>query len=153
MRITSLKHQLNIRTTDEFCEKYSENSFLKHLKPTSHSYRVQSTNMNRKSIEWFLFWNNIDQKCVKYLIINHELHGFSNILQSTKNLKNPAYWLAKYIFAYKGNCGASSLNTQKSTHWWINFFQNPFCSFISEHFWASLTKPTILSTDIGNLLF
>ena len=33
------------------------------------------------------------------------------------------------------------------------FFQNPHCSFILEHFWASLTKPTTLSRNIGNLLF
>ena len=32
------------------------------------------------------------------------------------------------------------------------FFQNPYCWFILEHFWTSLTKPTTLSRDIDNLL-
>ena len=32
MSATSLKHQLNIRTTNELDEKYSENSFLKNMK-------------------------------------------------------------------------------------------------------------------------
>ena len=33
------------------------------------------------------------------------------------------------------------------------FFQIPYCWFISEYFWASLTKPTKTSRDIGNSLF
>ena len=33
-------------------------------------------------------------------ITNHGIHGFSNSFQHIKNLKNPANWLAKYIFAY-----------------------------------------------------
>ena len=37
IRGTSLKHQVNIRSTNEFNEKYSENSFLKNM---SYSYRV-----------------------------------------------------------------------------------------------------------------
>ena len=40
---------------------------------------------------------------------------------------------------HKGNYGGS-FNTQKSTHW----FQNPYYWFISEHFWASFTKPNNL---------
>ena len=62
IRITLLKHQLNIRTTNELSEKYSENSTLKNLSPMLYSYRVQSMNLHRKSIEWFLFKNNIDWK-------------------------------------------------------------------------------------------
>ena len=73
IRIYLLKHQLNIRTTNELIKKYSDNSSLKiwnqydihiecnqwicieNLKPMSYSYRVQSLNLHRKSIEWFLF--------------------------------------------------------------------------------------------------
>ena len=43
------------QTTNEFSKKYSENGFLKNLKPMSYSYGVQSMNFHRKSIEWFLF--------------------------------------------------------------------------------------------------
>ena len=66
----------------------------------------------------------------------------SNILKT----KNPANWLAKYIFDYKfreevlekycwqshkGNYGAS-FNTPQKAHIdrSIFFFQNPYCSFI-----------------------
>ena len=34
-----------------------------------------------------------------------------------------------------------------------NFFQNPYCWFILEHFWTSLTKSTTLPGDINNFLF
>ena len=50
------------RISDEFSERYSENSFLKNLKPTSYSRSVQSMNLHRKSIEWFLFQIKIDWK-------------------------------------------------------------------------------------------
>ena len=43
--------------------------------------------------------------------------------------------------------GASS-NSQKITRWWIFFFfRNPYCWFILEQFWTSLTKPATLSRD------
>ena len=51
---------------------------------------------------------------------------------------------------HKGNYGAS-FNTQKSTYWWINFFQNPYCWFILEHSWTSLTKPTTLSREMTDM--
>ena len=51
----SLKHQLNIRTTNAFSETYPDNTSSKNLKPMSNSCRVQSMSLHRKSIEWFLF--------------------------------------------------------------------------------------------------
>ena len=44
MRVTSLKHQPNIRTTNELNEKYSENSSLKNMKAMSYSCSVQPIN-------------------------------------------------------------------------------------------------------------
>ena len=93
----------------------------------------------------------------------------SNILKT----KNPANWLAKYIFDYqfreevlekycwqshKGNYGAS-FNTPQKAHIdrSIFFFKiriaHLYCWFILAHFWPSLTKSTTLSRDIGNILF
>ena len=83
IRITLLKHQLNIRTTNELSEKYSENSSLKNLKPMSYSYRVQSMNLHRKSIEWFLFIITLTGNGLS--VTNHEIHGFSNSFQHIKN--------------------------------------------------------------------
>ena len=54
MPITLLKHRLSIRTTNERIEKYSENSSINSLKPMSYSYKVQSMDLQRKLIEWFL---------------------------------------------------------------------------------------------------
>ena len=127
-----MKHQSNIRTANEFSEKYSENSFLKNLKPMSYSCRVQSMNLHRKSIEWFLFWNITDWKWVT----NHEVNGFSNSFQHIKTEKKPCKLTGQIHFClqlekevlkrcfwqnHKGNYGAS-FNTKKSTYWWMNFF-------------------------------
>ena len=103
-------------------------------------------------------------------ITNHELHGFPNSFQHIKNnKKKPCELIGQIHFClqlekevlkkrfwqnHKGNYRASFI-TQKSTHWWIIlfFFQNPYCWFILEHFYTSLTKPTTLSRYIDNFLF
>ena len=66
IRITSIKHLINIKTTNEFIKKYSKNSFLKDFKTTSYSYMVQSMNLHEKPNEWFPFQNNIDWKWIQY---------------------------------------------------------------------------------------
>ena len=93
--------------------------------------------------------------------------GFQIVFNILKIKKHPANWLVKYIFAYilRKTCWRNVFGritkatmvhhlTPKKAH--IDgsfFFQNPYCWFILEHFWTSLTKPTTLSRDIGNLLF
>ena len=87
-------------------------------------------------------------------INNHEVHGFSNSFQY--KLKNPANWLAKYIFAYNLRIRfcrhqvfgritkATMIHHLPPKNADIDgpiFFQNPYCWFISEHSLASLTKP------------
>ena len=55
----------------------------------SYSYRVQSINFHRRSIEWLCF--KITLTGNELSITNHELHGFSNSLQHiNKNRKTPA---------------------------------------------------------------
>ena len=87
-------------------------------------------------------------------ITNHEVHGFSNSFQH--ELKNPTNWMAKCIFAYNlrtrfcrhkvfgGITKATMVNhltLKKTDIERPNFFQNHHWWFISELFWASLTKP------------
>ena len=84
-------------------------------------------------------------------ITNHEVHGFSNSFQHIKNWKTPCKLTGQTHFClhfeedllkkcfrqnHKGNYGAS-FNTQKSTHWWINFFSK---SILLIYFRALLDK-------------
>ena len=78
-----MKHQLSIRPINEFSKKYSENRSLENFKPIPYSYRVESMNLHRKSIECFYF--RIALTADELSITNHEVHGFSNSFQHSEN--------------------------------------------------------------------
>ena len=126
--------------------------------------------------QWIFIENQLSGFYFKVTLTGHELSitnlimkhmGFLNSFQHNKNKKNPANWLAKYIFAYNlrkrfwrnifGRITKATIAhyvTPKKANIDGSFlFQNPYCWFILEHFWTSLTKPTTLFRDIGNLYF
>ena len=86
-------------------------------------------------------------------ITNHEVNGFLNSFQHTKNTKNlKTYWPNAFLPTtrfcrhknHKSNYHASC-NTQTSKHWLTKFFfQNLYCWFISQHNSAGLAKPNKL---------
>ena len=139
-------------------KEYSENSFLKNLKPTKNQWICIENQLSGFYFKLTLTGNEIS-------ITNHEVHRFSNSLQH--KLKNPAKWLAKCIFAYVlrtrfckhkvfGRITKATMVHHlipKKAH--INassFFQNSYCWFISEHFGQTWLNPTTISRDIGKLL-
>ena len=81
--------------------------------------------------------------------------GFQIVFNILKTFEKLANWLAKYIFAYnlRKRCWrnvfgkitkaltAHHLTPKKAHIHGSIFFQNPYCRFVLEHFWASLTKP------------
>ena len=91
-------------------------------------------------------------------ITNHEVDGFSNSFQHVKNSKNLENWLAKFIFTCNlktrfwkhkdfGRITKATMmhhsTSKKYTLMEQFFFQNLYCSFISEHCSASLSKCNI----------
>ena len=79
IRITLLKHQRNIRTTNELSEKYSENSFTKcHIHIECNQWICIENQLSGFYFKITLTGNELS-------ITNREKHGFSNSFQHIKN--------------------------------------------------------------------
>ena len=76
--ITSLKYQLNIRTTTEFSEKYSEIWNQRHIHIECNQWICIENQLRGFYFKITLTGNELS-------ITNHEVHGFSNSFENIRN--------------------------------------------------------------------